>query len=171
MAQAQDEGGRESAPGLLARAYEGLGYLGGLVLAVMTVAVFVQVVARYFGITVVDGLEEIPRYLFIWLVVLGAAAAMYRKEHTLVDYFVKKFGPRTQVVILLVTTLSSIAVFVWLIKLSIVLVPNAQLQTSAGLSLPLGYVFAAIPVGAVLIIVPMVVNLVRSVREQWPKHS
>lgn len=171
MAQAQDEGGRESAPGLLTRAYEGLGYLGGLVLAVMTVAVFVQVVARYFGITVVDGLEEIPRYLFIWLVVLGSAAAMYRKEHTLVDYFVKKFGPRTQVVILLVTTLASIAVFVWLIKLSVVLVPNAQLQTSAGLSLPLGYVFAAIPVGAVLIIVPMVVNLVRSVRELWPKRS
>jgi TRAP-type C4-dicarboxylate transport system permease small subunit len=52
-----------------------------------------------------------------------------------------------------------------------VLVPNAQLQTSAGLSLPLGWVFAAIPVGAVLIIVPMVVNLVRSVRELWPKRS
>jgi TRAP-type C4-dicarboxylate transport system permease small subunit len=171
MAQAQDEGGREPAPGLLGRAYDGLGYLGGLVLAVMTVAVFVQVVARYFGITLVDGLEEIPRYLFIWLVVLGSAAAMYRKEHTLVDYFVKKFGPRTQVVILIVTTLASIAVFVWLIKLSIVLVPNAQLQTSAGLSLPLGYVFAAIPVGAVLIIVPMVVNLVRGVRELWPKRS
>jgi TRAP-type C4-dicarboxylate transport system permease small subunit len=171
MAQAQDEGGREPAPGLLGRAYDGLGYLGGLVLAVMTVAVFVQVVARYFGITLVDGLEEIPRYLFIWLVVLGSAAAMYRKEHTLVDYFVKKFAPRTQVVILIVTTLASIAVFVWLIKLSIVLVPNAQLQTSAGLSLPLGWVFAAIPVGAVLIIVPMVVNLVRGVRELWPKRS
>lgn len=171
MAQAQGEGGREPAPGLLARAYEGLGYLGGLVLAVMTGAVFVQVVARYFGVTLVDGLEEIPRYLFIWLVVLGSAAAMYRKEHTLVDYFVKKFGPRTQVAILTVTTLTSIAVFVWLIKLSIVLVPNAQLQTSAGLNLPLGYVFAAIPVGAVLIIVPMVVNLVHSVRELWPKRS
>jgi len=171
MAQAQDEGGRESAPGPLARVYEGLGYLGGLVLAVMTISVFVQVVARYFGITVVDGLEEIPRYLFIWLVVLGSAAAMYRKEHTLVDYFVKKFGPRTQVVILIITTLASIAVFLWLIKLSIVLVPNAQLQTSAGLNLPLGYVFMAIPVGAVLIIVPMVVHLVRSVRELWPKRS
>ena len=171
MAQQEGTGGRESAPGPLARAYDGLGHVGGVILAVMTLAVFVQVVTRYFGITLVDGLEEIPRYLFIWLVVIGSAAAMYRKEHTLVDYFVKKFGPRTQAVILLITTGASIAVFVWLIKLSIVLVPNAQMQTSAGLNLPLGYVYAAIPVGAVLILVPMIVHLVRALRELWPKRS
>ena len=35
------------------------------------------------------------------------------------------------------------------------LVPNAQLQTSAGLGLPLGWVYAAVPVGSALIILPM----------------
>ena len=40
---------------------------------------------------------------------------------------------------------SASRLFLYLIKLSLVLVPNAQLQTSAGLGLPLGWVFAGRP--------------------------
>ena len=45
------------------------------------------------------------------------------------------------------------------------LVPNAQLQTSPGLGLPLGYVFAAVPVGAALIMLPMIRNIYRRAEE------
>lgn len=158
-------------PGVLTRAYDGLGYLGGLILAVMTFAVFLQVVLRYFGSSLIDGIEEIPRYLFIWLVMIGSAAAMYRNEHTVLDYFVKLFGPRMQAIIQIITIGCCIAVFVYLIQLSLILVPNAQLQTSAGLELPLGYVYAAIPVGAVLIIVPMIRQLIGAARTLWQKRS
>ena len=58
-----------------------------------------------------------------------------------------------------------------MIKLSLVLVPNAQLQTSAGLELPLGYVFAAIPVGAALLILPMLRNLYRALGSLWQRPS
>ncbi len=49
--------------------------------------------------------------------------------------------------------------------------PNSQLQTSAGLGLPLGYVYAAVPVGSVLIIGPMLWNLVVALRGLWQKPS
>jgi TRAP-type C4-dicarboxylate transport system permease small subunit len=52
-----------------------------------------------------------------------------------------------------------------------VLVPNAQLQTSAGLNLPLGYVYAAVPVGSALILLPMAWRFVASLRELWPRPS
>ncbi len=162
---------KSPARGGLARFYDGLGHLGGVILAIMTAAVFLQVIGRYMGWSLVDGLEEIPRYLFIWLVMIGSAAAMYRNEHTMLDYFVKQFGPRMQALIGIITTGACIAVFVYLIQLSVTLVPNAQMQTSAGLNLPLGYVFAAVPIGAVLIIVPMIRHLVGHVRALWPKHS
>jgi TRAP-type C4-dicarboxylate transport system permease small subunit len=61
--------------------------------------------------------------------------------------------------------------FASLIKSSLVLVPNAQLQTSAGLGLPLGWVFAAVPVGAGLILIPMARDLLRAVRELWQRPS
>jgi TRAP-type C4-dicarboxylate transport system permease small subunit len=153
------------------RAYEGLGLLGGLVLAVMTLAVFVQVVLRYVFAYAVPGIEEVPRYLFVWLVMIGAAAAMSRGEHTALDYFKNRLSSRAQAAVAVVTTAAGMLLFLSLIRSSLVLVPNAQLQTSPGLGLPLGYVYAAVPVGAVLILVPMAWAFGRAVRALWQKPS
>ncbi len=154
-----------------AHIYDGLGHLGGLILAVMTAAVFLQVVLRYLGSAGVDGLEEVPRFLFIWLVMIGSASAMQRGQHTMLDYFVNHLSPRGRALALIIVNAASIALFAYLIKLSLVLVPNAQLQTSAGLGLPLGWVFAAIPAGSALIILPMVVQIYRAMGSLWPKRS
>lgn len=153
------------------RAYNVLGHLGGLILAIMAGAVFLQVVLRFLGRTGIDGLDEVPRYLFVWLVMIGAASAMQRGQHTVLDYFVNLLGPRGRALVLLLTNAVGVAFFVYLIKLSLVLVPNAQLQISAGLGLPLGWVFAAVPIGAALIILPMLRNILAASRDLWPKRS
>lgn len=160
-----------SASSVGARLYNALAYLGGLVLAVMTLAVFVQVVLRYLGLTGIDGLEEVPRYLFVWLVMLGAAAAMWRHEHTVLDYFVNLFRPAVRSAIYVLTNAAGIAFFAYMIWLSFTLVPNAAMQTSAGLGLTLDYVFMAVPVGSVLIIVPMLRNIYVALGGSWRKSS
>ena len=93
----EDEAGiagapRPEPPSAGARIYDGFANIGGLILAVMTAAVFIQVVLRYLGLSGIDGLEEVPRYLFVWLIAIGAAAAMFRGEHTALDYFVNRMG-------------------------------------------------------------------------------
>ena len=157
------------AGGIWGRFYEGLGYLAGLILAIMAGAVFLQVMLRYVG-RGIDGLDEVPRYLFVWLVMLGAAAAMHRGEHTLLSYFRDRFGRRGRALAIIVANAAGIALFAYFIKLSFVLVPNAQFQTSAGLGLPLGYVYAAVPVGAALIILPMARVVFLALRDLWPKR-
>ena len=157
--------------GWVTRAYEGLGYLGGAILAVMTAAVVGSVALRWLGSQLVDGLDELPRFLFVWLVMIGAAAAMFRNQHTTLDFFRDRFGPRGRLVAMLVTNVVGILFFISLIKTSFVLVPNAQLQTSASLGLPLGYVYASVPVGAALIILPMAWRVVRVARELWQRPS
>lgn len=147
------------------RVYDALGYLGGLLLAVLTGAVFLQVVLRYAFATGLEGLDEVPRYLFVWLVMIGAAAAMHRNEHTALHYFRDRMRPRSRAVTRIVTNGGAIALFASMIKSSLVLVPNAQLQTSPGLGLPLGYLYAAVPVGAILLLLPLLWNLVAAVRD------
>jgi len=154
-----------------ARPYDGLGLLAGAVLGTMTLAVFVQVVFRFIGRAGFDGLDEVPRYLFVWLVMLGAAAAMHRGEHTALDFFVMKLPSRGRALAAVVTHAAGIALFLSMLKTSLVLVPNAQLQISAGLGLPLGYVYAAMPVGAVLMILPMAWRLAAALRALWQKPS
>jgi len=153
------------------RFYEGLGWLGGLLLAVMTLAVFVQVLTRFSGHTALDGIDEIPRYLFVWLVMIGAAAAMHRAEHTRLEYFQQRLAPRGQHLLTAVTNGVGILLFLSLIRTSLVLVPNAQLQSSPGLGLPLGYVYAAVPVGSVLILLPMAWHMGAALRALWPRRS
>lgn len=158
------------AGGRWARFYDALGLAAGLILAIMAAAVFIQVVLRFFGWAGIDGLEEVPRYLFVWLVMLGAASAMHRGEHTALLYFRDRLPPRARDVVILLVNAAGIAFFVVLIKLAFVLVPNSQLQTSAGLGLPLGYVFAAVPFGAALMILPMLRSLVLAGRSLWLKR-
>jgi TRAP-type transport system small permease protein len=170
MAADDDAGaGRSLGIQAFARAYALFGLVGGLILAVMSAAVFIQVVLRYLGSVGIDGLEEVPRFLFVWLVMIGAAAAMYRDEHTVLDYFVNRLEPRSRGLVVALTNAVGIAVFLYLCKLSLVLVPNAQLQTSAGLGLSLGWVFAALPIGSVLIILPMLRNIYRALKPLWQK--
>jgi TRAP-type C4-dicarboxylate transport system permease small subunit len=173
MAAPSDHGTEGTAPAATAwaRIYGVLGHIGGLILAIMAGAVFIQVVLRFLGRSGIDGLEEVPRYLFIWLVMIGAAAAMWRNEHTVLDYFLNLFGRRGRALIIAFTNAVSILLFAYLIKLSFTLVPNAQFQTSPGLGLPLGYVFVAIPIGSALIILPMVRNICAALRTLWQKPS
>jgi TRAP-type transport system small permease protein len=162
---------RGRAGGLWAGAYDALGHIGGLILAIMSGAVCLQVLMRFLGLTGIDGLEEVPRYLFVWLVMLGAAAAMWRHEHTVLDYFVNLFRPEIRVAIFVLTNGLGIVFFAYMIWLSVTLVPNAALQTSAGLGLTLDYVFMAVPVGSALIIVPMLRNIYDALRGSWRKPS
>ncbi|CAN5515504.1 2,3-diketo-L-gulonate TRAP transporter small permease YiaM [soil metagenome] len=155
----------------MARLYDGFANVGGLILAVMTAAVLLQVVLRYLGLVGIDGLEEIPRFLFVWLIMFGAAAAMWRHEHTVLDYFLNRFGPVPRALISIFTNVLGITLFAYLIWLSFALVPNAGFQTSAGLGLTLDYVFAAIPAGSVMMIVPMLRNIYFEMRRAWQRPS
>ena len=155
MSEGSSAGGAREKTSAFALIYDALGHVGGIILAVMTGAVFLQVILRFLGWASIDGLEEVPRFLFVWLVFIGAAAAMHRGQHTVLDYFVNQLAPRSRALILILTNGACIALFLTLIQLSLILVPNAQLQTSAGLGLPLGWVYAAVPVGSALIILPM----------------
>jgi C4-dicarboxylate transporter DctQ subunit len=150
--------------------YDGLGYLGGAVLGVMTLAVFGAVVLRWMG-RAVDGIDEVPRYLFVWLVMIGAAAAMHRGQHTALDYFRDRLPRRTRAAVAVLTSGAGIVLFLSFIKTAFVLVPNSQLQVSAGLGLPLGYVYAAMPVGGALMILPMAWRLIAALRELWQRPS
>jgi TRAP-type C4-dicarboxylate transport system permease small subunit len=132
--------------------------------------VFGAVLLRWAG-RAVDGIDEVPRYLFVWLVMIGAAAAMYRGQHTTLEYFRDRLSRRGRALAAVVTHGAGIILFVSFIQTSFVLVPNSQLQTSAGLGLPLGYVYLAMPVGAVLILMPMAWRFVAAFKDLWQRPS
>src|SRR5690606_9777282 len=72
------------------RWFEGLlNLLIALSLAGMSVLVFLNVVLRYFFDSGITWSEEMSRFLFVWMVFLGAIAALKERMHLTVDVVIK----------------------------------------------------------------------------------
>ena len=62
-----------------------------LIIASMTVLVFLNVVLRYGFNSNLTMTEEVGRYLFVWLTFLGAISAFIRGRHVRVDTILNRF--------------------------------------------------------------------------------
>ncbi len=71
-----------------------LEWVAGALLCLMVVDVFLQVVSRYTGLFFIPWTEEVARLLFLWVVWLGAAAAMMRGGHIAFDFVVNRLPTR-----------------------------------------------------------------------------
>ncbi len=123
-----------------------------------TVLSFAQVVARYVFGYPITWTEEISRYLFVWVVFVGAGVAERYRAHVTLDFLVSRFSPRLNHWLTLLNGFLCIAMvlilFVWY-GWSLTLVSMRQHSPFGGP--PVGFATMAIPVGGLL----MVVNTLR----------
>jgi TRAP-type C4-dicarboxylate transport system permease small subunit len=129
----------------------------GLVLSftVLAICVIWQVVSRYVLGSPATFTEETSRFAVIWLSLLGTAYACGRLEHMAYDMLATKLhGPALlnhMRAIALITLLFSAAVFVYG-GLKLVLRAFEVEQLSATLEVPMGYVYACIPIAGVCMV-------------------
>jgi TRAP-type C4-dicarboxylate transport system permease small subunit len=74
-------------------------------LSVMAILVFGNVVLRYVFNSGITWSEEMARFLFIWLVLLGAIGALKDNAHLGVDMLIKRLPKRVKKVVYLVSNL------------------------------------------------------------------
>lgn len=123
-------------------------------MAALVVNVLWQVASRYLLNDPSSFTEEIARFLLLWIGLLGGCYAYRRGSHLGLDIVTERFaGPArrlSRAFVLLVAVLFALVVLgygggrlVWL---------TLELrQTSAALGIPMGYVYAVLPLSGVLI--------------------
>ncbi|WP_096200523.1 TRAP transporter small permease [Bacillus sp. FJAT-45350] len=79
-----------------------LNFFMALALVGMTILVFGNVVLRYFFNSGITYSEEMSRFLFVWMIFLGAIIAFKRNEHIGIDLFFKRLPPKTKKVVYLI---------------------------------------------------------------------
>lgn len=121
-------------------------------LAVMVVAVFLQVLFRFFLDQPLAWTEELARYLLIWITFLGSAYAMAIKAHIGTEYIQKFLSPLMNKIVLGVAAVISIFFFVVMVQQGYILSARSMTQTSPTLLVPMGYVYMVIPISGVLLI-------------------
>jgi TRAP-type C4-dicarboxylate transport system permease small subunit len=123
---------------------------------------FIQVVLRYGFGRPLTWSEEICRYLFVWVVFVGAGVAARYNGHIALTFLVDRLpaGPRRGLAVIMgmLSLGMLLLVFVWQ---GWILTTVSMRQESPATGLPVGYAALAIPVGGLL----MAVNLVRAAFE------
>lgn len=63
-------------------------------LAVLSCIVFINIILRYGFQTSILSVDELSRYLFVWLTFIGAIVAFMDNTHVQVTFLVEKLSPR-----------------------------------------------------------------------------
>lgn len=124
-----------------------LRYCCAALILVLTALVFVQVMFRFVFRTPFDWAEEVTRYCFIWVSLLGAILGVDARAHFYVDVVPNLLGARKRKV-LDVSLRAIVLVFlaaVGAVSVRLAIVMGDQL--SPVLDLPLSYIAVAVPIG------------------------
>jgi len=128
----------------------------GLMILAMTAAICWQVFARYVLAAAPGWSEELARYLMIWVTMIGGAAVLRSGGQMAVTSFLDRLPPRWQTRLLVVRDLAMVAVLVLLIIWGARLTEIMTVQETASLQVSKAWVYLALPLGAALMLVMLV---------------
>jgi TRAP-type C4-dicarboxylate transport system permease small subunit len=117
--------------------------------AAITAVTFAQVVSRYVVGDPIIWSEEVARYLFVWITLIGAAAGVRTHAHFGLD-ILRRYFPRLRTVLGALTMLVVAAFLGLLFYTGIAETRQAALQISPALQVHMHWAYLAIPVGAAL---------------------
>ena len=132
---------------------------GGLLVTVSAV-VLLQVLMRYLFAQPNPWSEEVSRFCFIWLSLLGASLAVEHRAHFRFEQVTKKLAPRAKRVVEAGARVAVLVFSLLLIGTGIALIDLTAGERSPALNLPVALVYAAAPVSGVLMVVHMVAGWV-----------
>lgn len=148
-----------SAPLTPARALARLvSFCAGVLLVMMTFIVLLGVFYRYALGDPIFWIEEVSRYVFAYIVFLGAALSTHRRGHMAVDALVKKLPHRVKdgwhvaIDMVVATVLLFVLVKGWQFTLI------SQILISTALHIPQSVFFFSVPLGAALMLLFMVLD-------------
>lgn len=136
-------------------------------LAVNVLIIFMQVVMRSVFNSSISWSEELARYIFIWQIWLGASIAYRSQAHIKVELiFNLVTSPRFRRYIEIIVDSIWLAFSIFLLVEGIQLLQNmvARNVLSAGMRLPLVYVYAALPVSSFFISLRVLIGIIEKIK-------
>lgn len=147
-----------------------------ILMSLATIVVAAQVFTRFVTKTPLPWSEELARYMFLWLVWVGAAYATKERKHIRIDVLTNKLPQLGQKVCLILTTIIWIlfVIFMAYISLSLTSSVAAGGQTGTGSGIPMWIPYASIPTGMILMLFRLLQNCyfdLRAAKEGGEKND
>lgn len=124
-----------------------------VLLGAMSIIVFSNVVVRYLTNASIPWSEEVSRHMMIWLTFLGSGMVLRCGGHIAIDNLQDSLSSCNARVLRGIVLLLTVAFLSLLAYYGYIYAGRTMLQTTAATEIPFGYVYAAMPVGCVLMLV------------------
>ncbi len=131
----------------------------GILISVMVIVIFLQVISRFIFNNPLSWSEELARYLFIWIIFIGASVAVRERAHFGIDFFVELLPDKFKKIIDFLISISMIGFAAIMIIYGIETVKWTHMQISPSLHIHMSLPNAAIPVSGVLICINVILNM------------
>jgi len=135
-------------------------------LAVNVILVFAQVIMRYVFCYSLSWTEELARYIFVWQIWLGASLGVKYRKHIRVELISSllsvKWRQRIEIVVLVLWLIMTLFLSIngqYLVELLL-----ARKQLSPALRLPMGYMYASVPVGCFIMSLRLLHELLKQIK-------
>ncbi|RZJ06498.1 MAG: TRAP transporter small permease [Haliea sp.] len=122
-------------------------------LAAMAVIIFANVALRYLTSSSIEWAEEISRHMMIWLTFLGAGPVLRYGGHIAVENLQDALPRSMAVALRLFVAAILFAFFGFMIWYGWLYMGRTMFQLTAVSQIPFAYIYAAMPVGGVLLII------------------
>ncbi len=141
-------------------------FICGSLMVGITGVVFLQVISRYVFRHPFDWPEELARFLFVWVALLGAALAFKRGAHFSIEALVSKFSRRWQLSIAL-SIHSLLAIFALVITIKgFELASRVREQLSSGMEIPMTFPYLAVPVSFAVMFGYILANMYKQIKKE-----
>ncbi len=136
-------------------------WLSIIIMSFMLLLTFVNVTGRYVFKKSIFFSEELARFLFVWVVFLGAAIIIKDKGHVAVTLLTDKLrGGKGGIVLELIIGICGYIFLVIVFLGGIRLAGAMNIYASAALEIPMGYVYWAIPLGTGIMMIHHTKNII-----------
>lgn len=133
--------------------------VGSLVVTVVVISI--QVIMRYVFNASLSWSEELTRYIFIWQIWLGTSIGFREGKHIKVELLQSMLGPKGKINLEIVGSLIWIATNLFFIYNGTLLTADllGKHAMSTALRIPLGLVYASLPVSCFMLVIRQLLHL------------
>lgn len=124
-----------------------------LLLAAMAVIIFVNVALRYLTNQSIEWAEEVSRHMMIWLTFLGAGPVLRYGGHIAVENLQDAVPRLLAIAIRALVAVLLFAFFGFMIWYGWLYMGRTMFQLTAATQIPFAYIYSAMPVGGILLVV------------------
>lgn len=125
-----------------------------------TLIVAAQIASRFIFKIPLPWSEEVARYLFIWLVWVGASYATKERKHISIDVVISRIPKMGKKVCAVISTVVWIAFLIFMARISFKLTASVYggSQIAVGSGIPMWIPYAAIPTGMIMMLFRLLQN-------------